>query len=187
MVEFSQLYTEEDYNNSYKTSNIKVGDKNIAVFNKRPIESKINIVQLALQESMENGIYNEGKLQTLFYVYTVFYYTDIEFTDEEKADYYKVFNVLFNSGLLEKIFAKIDVDEMKILTELLDSQKTTNEKYLLSAAGIVNSFINEVPAAMAEVGNMINNFNPENYQAVIDFATAANGGRSIFTNEEVSN
>ena len=188
MIDFLQLYNEEEYQNSIdKTSTVKVGDKTVSVFLKRPMESKINIVQLALQESLENGVYNEGKLQVLFYVYTIFYYTDINFTDEEKQDCFKIFDILWENGLLEKILAKIDSTEMKILTELLNNQKETNEKHNLSIAGMVDNLINGLPLAMAEVSNLIDNFNPEKFQEVMNFATAANGGRSIFTNEEVSN
>jgi hypothetical protein len=38
---------------------------------------------------------------------------------------------------------------------------------------------------MEQVGEIINNFDPAKYQNVVDFATAANGGRNINTNQPV--
>ena len=38
---------------------------------------------------------------------------------------------------------------------------------------------------MEQVGEIVNNFDPAKYQAVIDFATAANGGRDINTIQSV--
>ena len=54
-----------------------------------------------------------------------------------------------------------------------------------SAAYLIGQFIDVLPSQMEQIGNIINNFDPNKYQAVIDFATAANGGRNIVTNQPV--
>ena len=56
-----------------------------------------------------------------------------------------------------------------------------------SAAYVIGQFIDVLPSQMEKVGEIVNNFDPSKYQAVVDFATAANGGRNIVTNEPVEN
>ena len=46
-------------------------------------------------------------------------------------------------------------------------------------AAVVKSIINDLPAQAEAMQNIVNTFDPEKYQAVIDFAKAANGGRAI--------
>ena len=58
--------------------------------------------------------------------------------------------------------------------------------YKRSAAFLIGQFINELPERMEEVSKIVNEFDPSKYQAVVDFATAANGGRNINTNEPVA-
>ena len=185
-INFSELYTTEQIEEKMnETSNLVFQGKTIKVLKTIPIEKKIDFVQIALQESLENGIYNEGKLAVLSSVYLVYYYTNLEFTDEQKADPYGTFDILKSTGLLENILSRIAVEEKSSILSIIEQQKIANEKYLYSTVGVLSKFFENLPAQMEQVAEMVNNFNPEKYQAVIDFATAANGGRNINTNEEV--
>jgi len=55
-------------------------------------------------------------------------------------------------------------------------------KYENSAAAVFRKFVTDLPAAAAAAAEIVDNFNPEQYNAVRDFAIAANGGRDINTN-----
>ena len=55
-------------------------EKTIEVKKYLPIEDKIDLVQIALQMSEEDGIYNEALLDMYFNLYLVFLYTNIQFT-----------------------------------------------------------------------------------------------------------
>ena len=48
-----------------------------------------------------------------------------------------------------------------------------------SIAGIIYNLFKEMPANAEKLQDILNNFDPEKYQEVINFARAANGGREI--------
>ena len=48
-----------------------------------------------------------------------------------------------------------------------------------SVFGVLDKFINELPEKAQVAMNLIENFDKEKFQNVIDFATAANGNRPI--------
>jgi hypothetical protein len=49
----------------------------------------------------------------------------------------------------------------------------------LSVSGLIQSFIQDLPAQAEAAMNIVNNFDKEKFQNVINFAKAANGGRDI--------
>lgn len=46
----------------------------------------------------------------------------------------------------------------------------------------ITHLINDLPANAEAAAKIVDNFNPEQYKAVVDFAKYANGGRNIVTN-----
>ena len=72
--------------------------------------------------------------------------------------------------------------EYENLRELLITMRDLHMKYSNSAAAVLQRIITDLPKNAAAAQQIVNNFNPEQYQAVVDFATAANGGRNINTN-----
>ena len=151
---------------------IKINDKVIQVKQYLPISSKINLVQLTLQQAMEDGIYNAGLLDAYFNTFIVMYYTDLEFTDEQKQDI-----------LVCNVIPQVELED---LTSYLNEQKSYNMTYKTSASYLIGQFIDALPSQMEKVGDIINNFDPNKYAEVVNFATAANGGRNINTNEPMA-
>jgi hypothetical protein len=166
-----------------KTKTLKFKDKEIKVKQYLPIEDKITLVQIALQQSLDDGVYNDGLLTAYFHTYIVMFYTDLEFTDEEKQDVLSVFNLIDSEALIGAIIACIPQDEFDDVYTMLKEQQRENTVYKQSAAYLIGQFINALPEQMEKVGEIVNNFDPSKYQAVVDFATAANGGRNIITNQ----
>lgn len=170
-----------------KTRTFKFQDKEIKVKQYLPIEKKITLVKIALQQSMENGVYNEGLITAYFHTYVIMFYTDLEFTDEEKQNVLDLYDLLWSENIIDSVINLIPQEEIQELGEMLNMQQRNNVTYKQSAAYLIGQFINELPNQMDRVADIVNNFDPSRYQAVVDFATAANGGRNINTNEPVEN
>jgi hypothetical protein len=51
--------------------------------------------------------------------------------------------------------------------------------YKHSVSSLIQSFINDLPKQAEAMKDIMDNFNPEKYQEVINFAKAANGRREI--------
>lgn len=144
-----------------------------------PIEDKIDLINISLQMAKENGIYNLIKLNMYFNLYIVYLYTNISFTDKQREDEYKLYNTLLSTGLIDTIRKAISENENIILENYLNRQLTCNLDYGNSFGSIMSKFINDLPKNAEAAQNIVNNFDKDKYQAVIDFAKAANGGRDI--------
>lgn len=143
------------------------------------IEDKNSIIQLALQNSEESGIYNLLKLNMYFELYIIYSYTNINFSMEEKSNPVEIYDILKSNGLIDTIINSIPEKEYAYLKTTLKDTMELKIKYRNTIAAVLNSFIENLPKNAEEAMKTINTFNPEDFQKVIDFANAANGGRPI--------
>lgn len=150
-------------------------DKDVEVVKYLPINSKYDIVMITLQEAYEEGIYNPVKLDKFFHLNLVYSYSNLIFTDEERQDTDKLYDELKSSGFMDKFLQNIDAKEYAEMLEDIDNIIKARSGF----SGIIKKFVDDLPANAEAMKEIINNFDPEKYQAVIDFAKAANGGRPI--------
>jgi len=80
------LYKDLNLKVKDQTETISIQGQDINVFQYLPVRDKNDLVQIALQNSRENGVINEIKLEIYFNIYIVYFYTDLVFSEEEKAD-----------------------------------------------------------------------------------------------------
>ena len=66
-----------------------------------------------------------------------------------------------------------------MLFHYLDIIKNNFIQYRMSTAGILNTFIQDMPKNAEAMSEIVDNFDKEKYKEVIDFARYANGGRPI--------
>jgi len=160
-----------------KTINIE--GNSIEVKQYLPISDKIDLVDITLQKSKEDNLYNPLKVNMYFHLNLIYLYTNITFTDKQREDEEKLYDVLDSNGIINEVVAAIPENEY---TDLLNktAEKIDNElKYNTTAAAIVSKFINDLPRNAQAAAEIVDNFDKEKFQNVIDFARAANGGRDI--------
>lgn len=158
---------------------VKIKNKEIEVLQYLPISDKIDLIQIALQKSEENGIYNEMKLDVYFNLYIIYMYTDLEFTDEEKEDEFKLYDELQSNNIIISVISALGEEEYDILIDYLEKMKKNNEKYKKSAAALLQTMIQDLPKNAAAAAEIVDSFDQEKYENVTNFAKALNGGRSI--------
>lgn len=173
-------YSDLNLKTKTETSIVKIDDNTeIEVLQYLPIEDKIDLIQIALQKSLENGIYNEIKLDMYFNLYIVYMYSNLEFTDEEKEDEFKLYNELQSNDIIVHVIAGMEDGEYDCLLDYLKSMQESNEIYRTSAAALLQTFIQDMPKNAAAAANIVENFDENKYKRVIDFAKSANGNRPI--------
>lgn len=173
-------FTDMNLTENKETTTLSVGDIKIKVLKYLPIKDKNILIALALQNSEEkNGLYNRIKSMMFFDLYRVYSYSDIEFSDEEKADAIALYDKLKGNGLLDGIIAVIPETERATLNKMYIEHLNVKERYKHSVAGVINSFIEDLAPNAQNAAQIINNFNPEMFQNVLKFAEAANGGRPV--------
>lgn len=153
--------------------------QNIEVLKYLPVDDKYDLIMITLQKSFEDGFYNEVKLDTYFHLYLVYMYTNLSFTDKQKEDEFKLYDTLKSNGFIDQMLDTIDEDEYKTLYEYLEKVKWETDKNRLSVSALIQKIINDLPKNAEAAAQIVENFNPEKYQQVIQFAEAANGGRPI--------
>lgn len=148
-------------------------------------EEKKDLADLVLQESFDEGIYNPILIDAYFYTYIVMFYTDIDFSDEDKENVLATYDKLKQDGLLDKIVNEIPEDEWKEIYDYMTQLEEVNLTYRRTAIYAINSIIQSLPILVEEAKDILNNFDPSKFQEVINFANAANGGRDFRTNQPI--
>ncbi len=172
-------YSDLELKTNIDTDAIKIGDKIVRIVQYLPLRDKIDLIQIALQKSQENGIYNEMKLQMYFNLYLVYMYTDLEFTEEEKANEEELYDELESNDLFTDIIAAIDEKEYDFLINHLEVMKQRSLKYKTSAAALLQSFIQDLPKNAQAAADIVDHFDKDKYKEVVEFAQYANGGRPV--------
>ena len=142
-VKFNELNL--TLNNEIKKVNVNGIEINVMQY--LPVEDKVNLVQIALQQAMVNNMYDEALIEAYFYTYMVMYYTDLEFTDEEKAEPLKIYDLLESNNVFEAIFNEIPEYEYDDVFQYLTQQIDINIRYQTSLSFTITQFLNQISEA----------------------------------------
>ena len=141
---------------------ININDKEVEVKQYLTAEDKYDLIMISLQQAKENGIYNDFKLDMFLHLNIVFMYTNLTFTDKQRENLPNLYDILETNDIIEMVISAIPENEIKksLIT------------YENSVAGIVNNLITQLPANAQAAADIVDNFNPEKYNEVINFAKA---------------
>lgn len=149
-----------------------------------PTSDKNDLIQIALQKAEEDGIYNEVKLDCYFHLNLIYLYTNIEFSEEDRKDEMKLYDILESNGIIAEVISVIGEEEYNDLFDKLNDMKYYNNHYRNTAAAVLRNIVQDLPKNAAAAKEIVDSFDANKYQEVIDFATAANGGRNINTQQD---
>ena len=158
---------------------IDFNESKIEVKQYLPIKDKIDLVDITLQKSREDRLYNPLKVNMYFHLNLIYLYTNISFTEKQRDDEEKLYDLLDSNGLIDLIVSNIpELEYNDLLNKTIE--KIENElQYNTTAAAIISKLINDLPKNAQAAASIVENFDKEKYKAVVDFAKAANGGRDI--------
>ena len=139
-----------------------------------PIEDKIDLVEIALQKAEENGIYNEYLLEMYFHLNIVYLYSNLTFTDKQKENEAKLYDILESNGIINEIIAAIPEKEYNSLFNVVAIMKKDILTYKNTAGAVLQSVIQDLPKNAAAAKDIIDSFNPNNFQQVKELADMAN-------------
>lgn len=144
-----------------------------------PIQDQIDLIDVTLQKSKEENLYNPLKVNMYFHLNLIYLYTNLSFTDKQREDEEKIYDILDSNGLIDEVVKAIPERQY---VDLLNktAEKIENElKYNTTAASILAKFIDDLPKNAEAAKTIMDNFDKDKYQEVINFAKAANGNRDI--------
>ena len=153
-----------------EVNKISIADKEIEVKTYLPIEDKYDLIQATLQQSVEGIGFNEILIEMNFYLNVVFLYSNISFTETQKEDRYKLYDILESNGVINEIVNAIPVQEFKNLMDSFDLEKKRVGRENRSSAGILNNIISKLPNKAQETSDILKNINFEDMKDVVNFA-----------------
>ena len=119
---------------------IVFGEEKIMVKQYLPIQEKLriigNVVELAHEE--EYHFPNPVKAKVFCELETIFRYTNITFTDKQKEDLGKLYDILKSSGLIEAVLSAIPDEEYTNLVQGVNDTIEALYRYENSAMGILD-------------------------------------------------
>lgn len=154
----------------------------IEVLQYLPIEDKYDLIMITCQKAEENGVYNPLMIDVYFHLHLVYMYTNLSFTEKQKENELKIYDNLRSNGFFEEFLRAMNEDEYNELYNYIHEVTEMTLNYKNTAGAVLQSVIQDLPRNAQAAADIVNSFDPKQYQAVIDFATAANGGRNISTN-----
>lgn len=156
---------------------IMIGGKEVEVKQYLPTADKVSLLEIAVQVADGATILNTLALDALFHLYIVFKYTNLSFTDAQKEDLLKLYDVLETNGVIEEVLTAIPESEYAILHENLDAMVAGYDKYRNSARAIVEQLSVFAPQTAVDLGKQLKDFDVDKMQEVLAIADAAGVNR----------
>lgn len=104
-----------------------------------PINDKLQIITNAVNAAWDNNFVNPMKLEIFGALEIVYAYTNIGFTEKQKEDPAKLYDLLDSNGVLDKIAELIPEEEYGFILESIDETAYNLHEYQNSFMGILEA------------------------------------------------
>ena len=151
---------------------ITIADKEIEVIQYLPAEDKNSILELTIQEADRGTVVNTFALDCLFYLYIIFKYTNISFTEKQREDLLGLYDILETNGVIAAVIEAIPEDEYN---ELRDNLLDMVEKYAVyrnSLKGALEQLQMFVPQQAEKMREVLENTDYDKLTNVVNLAEA---------------
>lgn len=151
---------------------VTIADKEVEVKQYLSASDKYDLIMISLQEAKENSIYNDFKIDVLLHLNMVFMYTNLSFTDKQREDLFNLYDILESNDVINTVIQAIPQEEIQTIYNCVNKIMRDSMIYENSVAGVVNTVITQMPVNAAAAAEIVDNFNPEKYSEVMNFAKA---------------
>lgn len=159
-----------------KNNGVKTFDFNgqtIEVKQYLPLDEKTQLFERVINNSADDkGYYNITKVNFWLKLDVLFSYTNIGFTDKQKEDLFKLYDLVEGSGLMKLIMQHMDPDELRDITETIWDTIKNLYKYANSAMGIMQALATDYDNLNLEASDIQSKIaDPDNLNLVRDILT----------------
>jgi hypothetical protein len=148
--------------------------KEVEVKQYLPIEDKNSLCEIALQAATGGTVFNSLLAEAYFNTYIIIEYTNINFTDNQKADVLKLYDILDSNGIIDTVIEAIPKEEYITLYESFTEMTKNINKYMTSAKAIADDIMQYAPNKSAEITANLADFDEEKFANVIKIAQDTN-------------
>ena len=120
--------------------NISYNDNDIEIKQYLPINDKLKLISDIINNSIdEHSFCNPVKIKMFSELGVIQYYTNINFTDKQKEDFIKLYDLLQSNHLIDKIYEAIPEEEIHIIENGIFDSIESIYTYNNSAMGILDN------------------------------------------------
>lgn len=117
---------------------ITINEIEIDVKQYLPIAEKLNLIANVLNNSAdENNFENPVKVDVIGHLEIIYAYTNLSFTEKQKEDVSKLYDLLENNGVIDKIVNAIPEEEYNYIIDSIEEVIASYYKQQNSALGIM--------------------------------------------------
>lgn len=156
---------------------LQIGEEIIAVKQYLPIQEKLELIGkvIELAHMQDENYSNPVKAGVFRDLEIVFAYTNISFTDKQKEEPSKLYDLLYSSGVLSKVLDNIPEEEYRAIKIGIEDSISAVYAYQNSIFGILDSLrrdYSELDLDLNEITAKLTN--PESIGMVRDILTKLN-------------
>lgn len=136
---------------------IDFADEKIEIKQYLPIQEKLGLIGrvIMLSHEEDNNYSNPVKVNVFMKIEIVFAYTNINFTEKQKEDIPKLFDLMSSTGLLDSVLSAIPQTELSLIFDGVHDSIDAVYTYQNSVVGILDTLKeNKVELNMEEVDKM---------------------------------
>lgn len=123
-----------------EVKNIKINDIDIEVKQYLPVNDKLDLIARVINGAHDqNNFPNPIKIEVIGAIEIIMAYTNITFTDKQKEDISKLYDILDSNGVINQIVSVIPEDEYHFLIDGINDTIDAVYTYQNSILGILDT------------------------------------------------
>lgn len=130
-----------------------------------PVEEKMDMISKIINKSQDdNGYYNPVRLKIFTTIEMIYAYTNINFTEKQKENVFKLYDLIISSNLFDEIISNIPTKEWEEIQTVITVVIDNIYKYKNSALGVLENVVaeygslsldaSEIQQALADPSNL---------------------------------
>lgn len=152
---------------------VKIGNFDIEVKQYLPVNEKLDLIARVLNGAHdENNFPNPIKIEVIGTLEIIMAYTNISFTEKQKEDIPKLYDLLEENGVIKDIISQIPEDEYNFIIDGINKTVDAVYTYNNSVLGILESISQDYSNLDFDIQKLQNDIaNPENLKLVKEVLT----------------
>ena len=125
-----------------------------------PIQEKLDLIASVLNQCQdENNFINEAKMALFMNLEVVYRYTNVTFTEKQKEDPAKLYDLLAGSGFFDDVFTVLPQSEYKCIVMWLSKTADHIYDYRNSVYGILDALSTDYSNLELDAQKIVDNIN----------------------------
>ena len=149
---------------------IEVGKLKIKVKQFLSTEEKKNLLEMVMQKADGGTVMTDLITSAVFEVYLILKYTDLEISDEDKADILTLYDSLEKDGIIKAVIDAMPAKDYSDLLELLSRMVDDYTVYRNSARGFIDKFLAFAPDVTDKFNKALESLDLDKMENVVSIA-----------------